>query len=160
MWLARFVVFGCATLCAGCGTQLFSDAGPNALAVKSGVTWNGPPYGLVKLSPEVVNILDEYGPRTLSALFGDHRPPPEIKFGIGDVVSVTIFEAAAGGLFIPAEAGVRPGNFVTLPNQPIDTKGFIFRALCGLGPGCRQDALAGVSRRSSTGSRTGRSSRR
>jgi polysaccharide biosynthesis/export protein len=121
--LARLVVVGGAILCAGCGTQLLSDAGPNALAVKSGITWNGPPYGLVHLTPQVVNILDEYGPRTLSATFGDHRPPPEIKFGIGDVVSVTVFEAAAGGLFIPAEAGVRPGNFVTLPNQPIDIKG-------------------------------------
>ena len=100
--LARLLVVGGAILCAGCGTQLFSDAGPNALAVKSGLTWNGPPYGLVKLSPQVVNILDEYGPLTLSAFFGDHRPPPEIKFGIGDVVSVTIFEAAAGGLFIPS----------------------------------------------------------
>jgi polysaccharide export outer membrane protein len=134
MWLARFVVFGCAILCAGCGTQLFSDAGPSALAVKSGVTWNGPPYGLVKLSPEVVNILNEYGPRTLSALFGDHRPPPEVKLGIGDIVNITVFESAAGGLFIPAEAGVRPGNFVSLPNQPVDTKGFLFVPYAGLIP--------------------------
>ena len=134
MWLARFVVFGCAILCAGCGTQLFSDAGPNALAVKSGITWNGPPYGLVKLSPEVVNILNEYGPRTLSALFGDHRPPPEVKLGIGDIIGITVFESAAGGLFIPAEAGVRPGNFVALPNQPVDTKGFLFVPYAGLVP--------------------------
>src|SRR5207249_1313746 len=35
------------------------------------------------------------------------------------------FEAAAGGLFIPLEASVRPGNFITLPNQPIDTAGNI-----------------------------------
>ena len=123
-----------ALLCAGCGTQLLPDAGPNALAVKSGTTWNGPPYGLVKLTPEVVNILEEYGPQTLSAAFGDRRPPPEIRFGIGDVVSVTIFEAAAGGLFIPSEAGVRPGNFVTLPNQPIDTKGNISVPYAGLVP--------------------------
>ena len=53
------------------------------------------------------------------------KPPPEVRFGIGDVLSVTIFEAAAGGLFIPIEAGVRPGNFVSLPNQPIDIKGNI-----------------------------------
>ncbi len=110
------------------------DAGPNALAIKSGATWNGPPFGLIRLTPNVVNVLDEYGPRTLTATFGDHRPPPEIKFGIGDVVSVSIFEAAAGGLFIPSEAGVRPGNFVTLPNQPIDTKGMISVPYAGLVP--------------------------
>ena len=38
---------------------------------------------------------------------------------------MTIFEAAAGGLFIPAEAGVRPGNFVTIPNQAVDNNGNI-----------------------------------
>ena len=141
--LAGLVVIGSAILCAGCGSQLLPDSGPNALAVKSGVTWNGPPYGLVKLSPEVVNILDEYGPRTLSASFGDHRPPPEIKFGIGDVVGVTIFEAAAGGLFIPAEASVRPGNFVTLPNQPVDTKGIIFVPYAGLVPAAGKTPSAG-----------------
>lgn len=133
--IALFGVFSCALACAGCGdTQLLPDAGPNALAIKSGKSWNGPPFGLVKLTPQVVNILEEYGPRTLTATFGDRRPPPEIKFGIGDVVSVTIFEAAAGGLFIPAEAGVRPGNFVNLPNQPIDTKGFISVPYAGLVP--------------------------
>jgi polysaccharide export outer membrane protein len=129
--LAGLVAIGSAILCAGCGSQLLPDSGPNALAVKSGLTWNGPPYGLVKLSPQVVNILEEYGPRTLSAIFADNRPPPEIKLGIGDIVSVSIFEAAAGGLYIPAEAGVRPGNFVALPNQPIDTHGNIFVPYAG-----------------------------
>ncbi len=68
---------------------------------------------------------EAFGPEAIVATFGDKRPPPEIKFGIGDVVSVTIFESAAGGLFIPTEAGVRPGNFVTLPNEPVDTDGNI-----------------------------------
>ena len=92
------------------------------MVVRSGAAWHGPPYGLVVVSPEVVQILEEWGPRSLSATFGDYRPP-EIKFGIGDIVSVTVFEAAAVGLFIPAEAGVRRGNFVTLPNQPVDNRG-------------------------------------
>ena len=79
------------------------------------------------------------GARVLfSVTFGDHRPPPEIKFGIGDIVSVTVFEAAAVGLFIPAEAGGRPGNFVTLPNQPVDNRETP-RCLCGLGSAARQD---------------------
>lgn len=127
-----------AMLIAGCG--LMPVSGPNAIAVKSQVTWNGPPYGRVFLTPKVINILDEYGPRTLSATFGDHRSPPEIKFGIGDVVGVTIFEAAAGGLFIPAEASVRPGNFVTLPNQPIDARGMLSVPYAGQVPAAGKTA--------------------
>jgi polysaccharide export outer membrane protein len=130
--LSLLAVMCGALLSAGCG--LLPDAGPNALAIHAGTTWNGPPYGLVKLTPQMINVLEEYGPRTLTAAFGDHRPPPEIVFGIGDVVSVSVFEAAAGGLFIPSEAGVRPGNFVTLPNQPVDTKGFISVPYAGLVP--------------------------
>jgi protein involved in polysaccharide export with SLBB domain len=53
------------------------------------------------------------------------RPPPRITLGIGDVVSITIFEAEPGGLFVPSEPGARPGNFVTLPNQVVDTNGNI-----------------------------------
>jgi hypothetical protein len=41
------------------------------------------------------------------------------------VVSVTIFEAEPGGLFVPSDAGARPGNFVTLPDQVVDTNGTI-----------------------------------
>ena len=63
------------------------------------------------------------GPKTQCRV--TRRPPSEIKLGIGDVVSVTIFEAAPGGLFVPNEAGARPGNFVTLPNQIVDSKGNI-----------------------------------
>lgn len=107
---------GAALLTAGCETYLLPASGPNAAVVKMGHSWTGPPYGLVRLTPDVVNILEEYGPRSLANIFGDRRPPPDITFGIGDVVAVSIFEAAAGGLFIPAEAGVRPGNFVALPN--------------------------------------------
>jgi polysaccharide biosynthesis/export protein len=124
--LAIFLTFGVGLLISGCtGTQLLPDAGPNASAVKAGVAVNGPPYAVIQLTSNVVNILEQYGPQTLTATFGDHRPPPEIKFGVGDVLSVSVFEAQAGGLFIPAEAGVRPGNYVTLPNQPIDSKGNI-----------------------------------
>lgn len=132
--LAILMIVVGALLTAGCGTSLIPASGPNAIRVKLQDTWTGPPYGLVKLTPRVIKILEEYGPRTLSATFGDRRPPPEIRFGIGDVVSVTIFEAAAGGLFIPSEAGVRPGNFVTLPNQAIDTKGRISVPYAGLVP--------------------------
>ena len=80
------------------------------------------PFALVRVTPAVLGVLAKYAPRLPSSV-SDRRPPAEIRFGIGDVVGVTIFEAAAGGLFIPIEAGVRPGNFITLPNQAVDSKG-------------------------------------
>lgn len=41
------------------------------------------------------------------------------------MLQITIFESSAGGLFIPPEAGVRPGNFVTLPSQTVNRNGTI-----------------------------------
>jgi polysaccharide export outer membrane protein len=91
------------------------------------------PYALVKLTPEAVSKIANYEPRGLAGAFPDKRvQPSRIKFNIGDVVSVTIFEAAAGGLFIPTEAGVRPGNFVTIPDQSVDNDGNITVPYAGL----------------------------
>ena len=84
--LAACVATAGAIMSAGCAdTNLIASSGPDAITVKRNATWNGPPYGLVKLTPQVISVLEEYGPRTLSAVFGDRRPPPEIRFGIGDV---------------------------------------------------------------------------
>jgi polysaccharide biosynthesis/export protein len=83
------------------------------------------PYARVKITPEVIDILGLFAAPKLRGAFPERRPPREIRFGIGDVVSVTIFEAMAGGLFIPISAGVRPGNFITLPNQNVDSAGNI-----------------------------------
>jgi polysaccharide biosynthesis/export protein len=82
------------------------------------------PYAFVRITPKVANVLAKASPR-LVAEFPDRRRPSDIRFGIGDIVSVTIFEATSGGLFIPGEAGVRPGNFVTIPNQAVDVNGNI-----------------------------------
>src|SRR5262249_17857469 len=59
------------------------------------------------------------------------RPPPqEIVLGGGEVVSITIFESP-GGVFVPNDAGARPGNFVTLPNQIVDSNGNITAPYAG-----------------------------
>jgi polysaccharide export outer membrane protein len=102
-------------------------SGPLGQDVKAGkpLEAEGLPYGLVKLTPEAVAILHQFEPKGLAGAFTDRRPPASIRFGVGDTLSVTIFEAAAGGLFIPSEAGVRPGNYVTLPDQAIDNNGNI-----------------------------------
>jgi polysaccharide export outer membrane protein len=110
-----------ATLCLGaCG--ITPASGPSSIEVPN--AGNTLPYAFVKLNRNIVEILARHTPR-ISNTFTDRRLPTAFQFGVGDVVSVTIFEAAAGGLFIPAEAGVRPGNFITLPNQEVDNNGNI-----------------------------------
>ena len=105
--------------------SILPAAGPSSEDINSGQTGSGPEHVIVRLNPDVVSAVADYGQPSFVGAFADRRPPPDILFGVGDVVTITIFEAAAGGLFIPAEAGTRPGNFVTLPNEPIDSAGNI-----------------------------------
>ena len=82
------------------------------------------PYAFVRVTPKVATVLAKAVPRLVSE-FQDRSRPRDLRFGIGDIVSVTIFEASSGGLFIPAEAGVRPGNFINIPTQAVDVNGNI-----------------------------------
>ena len=82
------------------------------------------PYAYVPITPQVVDILATNTPR-LSTAFRDRGGPTQIRIGIGDTVNVSIFESAAGGLFIPIEAAARSGNFIALPPQAVDSKGNI-----------------------------------
>ena len=121
--VAFLALLGAGAASGGCAWMPVT--GPAGEAVLSGQEDPGSlPYAVVKVTPEVEGVLAANAPR-LGAMFRDSRPPKGITFGVNDILSVTIFEAAAGGLFIPSEAGVRPGNFVNLPNQPIDTSGNI-----------------------------------
>ncbi len=49
----------------------------------------------------------------------------DIKVNVGDTIQVSIFESESGGLFIPVDSSVRPGNFVTLPSQTIEAEGTV-----------------------------------
>ena len=120
--IARFAI--CVATSVGLSGCFLPSSGPESFDVKAQV-YSSVPYALVPLTEEVVDVLSRYEPKGLSGAFTDRRPPANLRFGIGDVVTVTIFEAAAGGLFIPTEAGVRPGNFVQLPDQAVDNDGNI-----------------------------------
>jgi polysaccharide export outer membrane protein len=130
--MRRYFVFVFARICAvaaalgSAGCTYFPTSGPSSFDVRSELPKepDSLPYALVKMNPGVVAILAQYAPRLFNA-FPDRRPPNTIRFGVGDVVSITIFEAATGGLFLPAQAGVRPGNFIALPNQAVDSNGNI-----------------------------------
>jgi polysaccharide export outer membrane protein len=106
----------------GCGWM--SVSGPAAMDILSGqrdpMSLN---YAIVKITPRVIEVQSKNLPRLIG--FGNNRLPRDITYGVGDILSVTIFEAGSGGLFIPSEGGVRPGNFVSIPNQAVDIHGNI-----------------------------------
>ena len=121
---ARIAVGITTLFCAGCIiTPGSGPLGADVQRAKEGSEPAALPYALVKLTPDVVNILGQHVPR-LSTAFAARTPPKAFRFGIGDTVSVSVFEAAAGGLFT-SDSGVRAGNFVNIPNQAVDEQGNI-----------------------------------
>jgi polysaccharide export outer membrane protein len=122
-----------ALLVSGCSTVPAS--GPQGIDVEKRSEGGVPvnlPYATVDVTPQIVKVLAEYTPR-LSKAFADRTPPKAFRFGVGDIVSVTIFEAAAGGLFT-SDTGVRAGNYVTIPNQAVDQSGTITVPYAGAVP--------------------------
>ena len=127
--LSALLLAGCA---AGSGPFL-PTSGPNRASVLGGAALaTGPteqtvslPYVLVPLTPPLVSLLQTKDQPLAFAQSAAAQPLSEVLIGIGDSVVVTIFESGSGGLFVPADAGARPGNFVTLPPQQVDRQGNI-----------------------------------
>lgn len=115
------------------GCTALPTSGPRARAIDSGalvkVTTKdrkvGIDYAVVDITKGVLASFSKPPVSTIKDSFGATKGGiPNIPLGIGDVIQVSIFEAQAGGLFIPAEvAGSRPGNYITLPSQTIDNSG-------------------------------------
>lgn len=117
---------------AGC-TALPHD-GADAAAIQKNATYYYPAqkkaaqsnYVLIDLTEAVLSYFPKEKSQSLATGFGPtRRGLPDLPLGIGDIVEVTLFESAAGGLFVPAEAGSRPGNFITLPPQTVSANGTI-----------------------------------
>jgi polysaccharide biosynthesis/export protein len=123
------------TLLPGCA--LLPGTGPKSDAVNSFATAGvrsdaALPYALVDISNDTIGFLSQPNVVTFQGEFPDKRPKPNQVVGVGDVLNVSIFEAAPGGLFTPGQAaGARPGNFVDLPAQAVDQKGSIYIPYAG-----------------------------
>ncbi|MFZ4406044.1 MAG: polysaccharide biosynthesis/export family protein [Paracraurococcus sp.] len=106
-------------------------------------------YALLTLDAAVVAGVEGDKPTTMFSSGLQGRAAAEVRFGVGDILSITIFETQSGGLFIPADSGARPGNFVTLPQQQVGRSGMVtipfggeVRAV-GHTPGELEKAIAG-----------------
>lgn len=83
-------------------------------------------FALISANPETIRATNE-ATNSLAPHFGAmaRGPGPDCSIGKGDIVSVTVFEGEAGGLFVPKEGGSRQGNYVQVPNQQVDARGQI-----------------------------------
>jgi polysaccharide export outer membrane protein len=90
------------------------------------------PYALIDVTADTIGFLSQPNLITFTGQFEDKRPKPRQVVGVGDVLNISIFEAAPGGLFTPGQsAGARPGNFVDLPPQAVDQRGSIYVPYAG-----------------------------
>lgn len=123
--LLPLTLAGCASFLPSAGPR-FNQL-PEGAALRAAETEGGQrvPYAYVPLTPGVVSRLEaEERPMIFSRRTVAERPfDPHI--GVGDTLNVTIFEATSGGLFIPPQAGARPGNFIQLPPQQVGRDGAV-----------------------------------
>jgi len=109
------------------------SSGPTLSEIrKQSVDISGPTpisnYAVVDINPGVIGVLAQEARDTPLQRFGDIRPPPNAVIGVGDVISVTIWEAASGGLFsnLPTSQSVTSGSRgVPLPEQMVGPNGTI-----------------------------------
>ncbi|WP_166646277.1 polysaccharide biosynthesis/export family protein [Zavarzinia compransoris] len=93
-------------------------------------------FELVDLSQRVVQVLQSQPADTLQSKFGDYRPSPDARIGVGDAVSIVIWEAgsnlfggasSARGLVGADLAGVEPNTSTQgqIPEQIVPRDGRI-----------------------------------
>lgn len=126
----RFVLFSLGSIVlAGCNT--IPTAGPTVSDVFDQAAAAGPRYfDLVDIDNHVVTALLSRPATSFHNRFLSYGKPPAPTIGIGDTVSVSIWEAAGGGLFgAPATAGApgaaAGGAQATIPSQVVGPDGAI-----------------------------------
>jgi len=118
-------LFACFTALWLGGCSILPSAGPTASEVTAaGQAGNEVLFDVVEVDNHVVSTLLAQPKESFHARFEKDGNPPELKIAVGDTVSVTIWESAAGGLFSEAPpapqlpTGSRPGTEPLAPESP------------------------------------------
>ena len=100
--------FGGLTILSLAGCSMLSSAGPPTASavVAPAQSEDQILFDVVPVDQRVVSTLLAQPKESFHARFEKDADPPELKIAIGDTISVTIWESAAGGLF--GEAPVQP----------------------------------------------------
>jgi polysaccharide export outer membrane protein len=118
----------------GCAHDTYlSHSGPSRTALVEEAQLQAAPnapgqqlqYALIPLDGARLGFLEADEP---AAAFPDEpgrQRSADGLIGVGDEISITVFESGSGGLFLPREGGTRSGNFVTIPTQQVGKDGTI-----------------------------------
>jgi polysaccharide biosynthesis/export protein len=113
------------------GCASVPNSGPSAAAIiDQAASVSAPIYQFIDLDDSMIDILNRRSRDSFAARFSDHRSSAEPLIGIGDGISVTIWEASAGGLFSSSAASLASGassgsNSATIPEQFVGRDGAI-----------------------------------
>ena len=124
-------VFACclaATGLAGCST--LPTAGPTASQVMDQAAKEQQHFDMVEIDGKVVLALASRPNTDLSSRIESYGKPPSPTIGIGDTVSVTIWQVSNGQVFappqsVPGQGAGQVGGNVIIPDQVIDADGGI-----------------------------------
>ncbi len=123
------VSVSCAVVLALIGCSTLSGSGPSTDDV---IVQSGPPgaqrYEIIDINSAAIEILRQRGADSFLSHFGDYRPSVEPKIGVGNSVSVTIWEAGAGGLFsapLVSDRFSTGSKSSTIPDQVVGSDGSI-----------------------------------
>src|SRR6188474_511343 len=119
--MRRLILLALLPQLAGC----VPSNGPGSRTIVSDAKLVDPPFALISLDQAVAERLASQRAPNLAAKFGVGTPAPTLTLGVGDVVVVTVFEAAAGGLFSGEAGSVGGTKNVNLPPQPVTREGTI-----------------------------------
>jgi polysaccharide biosynthesis/export protein len=122
----RFLALICVLALAGCSA--IPSQGPSASDIASERSAPVQRFELVDLDMNVAKALVARRADKTIASFGDYRPSTQLRIGIGDEVAVTIWEAAAGGLFsapLVTDKFTTGSKSATIPPQVVDRDGVI-----------------------------------
>lgn len=131
IWSRLFIGFMLAGALSLEACSLLPGSGPSRGAIsKSGTATTDEPdsaFALIELDEFSLDVLARRASPGLRNYFGDYRPPAMQAIGVGDALQITIWEAAAGGLFsAPVLDRMSAGSrSAAIPNQVVGRDGSV-----------------------------------
>jgi len=116
---------------AACGS--LPHSGPSTATVRDQYLGKGADVGIIDIDRATIDALAGRPVDVLTKHFEDRRPAAELRVGVGDALNVTVYEAAAGGLFVVGSTNSQSGTVqgTQLPTQVVDQTGTITVPYCG-----------------------------